>query len=759
MLGSFSMEHLGHRVASRRAGVYSGFELEMSMRIPSSVLAVGRYGLALAVATGSLVLMSAPKGTKFTVHDKAYFADANTVNFVRPGLVIKVVSAGIATDGTISVDYKLTDPDSLPLDRNGITTPGAISVSFVAAYIPKGQTQFFAYTTRVQTSPITNVSATQASTDSGGTTKQVADGEYLYTFKTKAAPQTGTAWDPTATHRIGVYGSRNLTEFDLGTNYATDTLTWVPGGGTPVARDVIRTPSCNKCHDDLAFHGGSRKGMELCIMCHQPQTIDPDTGNTVDMKVLAHKIHEGSTLPSVRAGTPYQIIGFNQGVSDWSTVVFPSSVSETVPGQKTAVNMPRCTSCHEPQAKTGAVQANNWMTNPSRAACGSCHDNVNFATGANHVNLPQVDDTQCMGCHIPQGELEFDASIKGAHTIITESSAFIGLNFTIVKVDNGVAGKTPTVTFTVKDNKGNPVTMAQLTGGSNRLGLVMAGPASDYGYTSFGSDVVTPGYVMENPVPTAQCDGSGTCTYTFTHAIPANATGTYSIGIEGRLGFTILPNTTLSATSDAGGNNVVTYFSVDGSKVAPRRTVVSIDNCNNCHTRLSLHGENRNQIQQCVMCHNPSENDISQRPNSVVAADKALPPQSVNFALMIHKIHTGENGNGYTIVGFGGSHNDFSDVRYPTMSPTGSTGDTAKCYMCHVNNSETVFPEGLNNVLDTQGLLSPVPATTSACTACHQTKSALAHALSQTDPKFGESCDVCHGSGNAFDVQQVHAGK
>ena len=47
--------------------------------------------------------------------------------------------------------------------------------------------------------------------------------------------------------------------------------------------------------------------------------------------------------------------------------------------------------------------------------------------------------------------------------------------------------------------------MATLTGGSNRLALVMAGPTSDYGYTSFGSDVTTPGYVSENPVPTATC--------------------------------------------------------------------------------------------------------------------------------------------------------------------------------------------------------------------------------------------------------------
>ena len=46
--------------------------------------------------------------------------------------------------------------------------------------------------------------------------------------------------------------------------------------------------------------------------------------------------------------------------------------------------------------------------------------------------------------------------------------------------------------------------------------------------------------------------------------------------------------------------------------------------------------------------------------------------------------------------------------------------------------------------------MNPAPATTSACTACHLTPSALAHAVSQTDPKFGESCDVCHGAGAAF---------
>jgi OmcA/MtrC family decaheme c-type cytochrome len=721
------------------------------MRIPSSVFAVGRYALAMAVVTGSVVLMSAPKKTAFTPRDKAYYASPATVNFVRPGLTIVIVSANIAQDGTISVDYKLTDPKGLPLDSAGITTPGAVSVSFLAAYIPKGQTQFVSYATRAQTSPITKVTAIQAGADSGGTTKQVADGEFVYTFKTKAAGANNTAWDPTATHRVGAYGSRNLTEFDLGTNYDSETLTWIPAGGAPTNnRDVIRTETCNKCHDSLAFHGGSRRGIDLCIMCHTPQTVDPDTGNSLDMKVFIHKVHMGSQLPSVVAGTPYQIIGFNQAVSDWSTVVLPSDPR-------------RCEFCHEPATKTGATQADAWLKNPNRAACGSCHDDVNFATGKNHVNLPQVSDSQCSQCHTPQGELEFDASIRGAHTVPTESATRPGIVATIIKVDNGVAGKAPTVTFSTKDFAGNPVTMAQLTGGNNRLALVLAGPTTDYGFTSFGSDVTTQGYVSESPAAKANCGNDGTCTYTFAHSIPAKATGTYAIGIEARRGITLLAGTAQEQTSEYGAVNKVSYFSVDGSKVTPRRQVVDITKCNGCHSTLSLHGENRNQIEQCVLCHNPSENDSVVRVVATNAADKALPPQSINFALMIHKIHTGETmqalNKSYTIVGFGGSHNDFSDVRYPVMNDTGGVADTAKCDMCHVNNSEAAFPIGKNNVMDTQGIISPVPATTSACTACHMTLSALSHAVLQTDPKFGESCDVCHAVGADFDVLKYHAGK
>jgi OmcA/MtrC family decaheme c-type cytochrome len=720
------------------------------MRLPSTVFAVARYALAVTAIAGTVVLMSAPKNNHLTVHDKAYYADAATVNFVRPGLTIKIVSVDVANDGTVKSRYKITDPKGLPLDRDGITTPGAVSVSLLAAYIPKGQTQYQAYTTRVQgPSPITKATATQAGADSGGTHDKVADGEYVYTFKTKLP----AGFDKTATHSVGAYGSRNLTEFDMGTDYASDVYTFVPDGSkVAVTRDVIRDKSCNKCHSDLAFHGGSRRGMAMCVLCHTPYTngnvanVDPDTGNTIDMVQMTHRIHAGEELPSVQEGKPYRIVGNAQAVSDWSSVVFPA-------------NARNCQFCHE--QNTGAAQKDAFLK-PNRAACGSCHDNVNFATGANHANLPQASDNACAQCHVPRGELEFDVSILGAHTIETQSPSRPGVVVDILKVTDGVKGKKPTVTFTLRDSKGNGIPLASMKTSPNRVGLVLAGPSIDYGYTSFGSDVTTAGYVAED-ASNGTCDAGGTCTYTFLHGIPADAWGTYSIGIEARRGQVINPGTKKEVSTEYGANNKVMNFSVDGSPVSARRKIVDVAKCNNCHGFLSLHGENRNQIEQCVLCHNPSETDKGRRGSATVAADKAAPAQSVNFALMIHKIHTGEGmqetGNTYTVVGFGGSHNDFSEVRYPAFTKQGHPGaeGTKNCAMCHVNGSEGKLPTGLNMVTNPQGLVPMTPPVTAACTGCHMAKSATAHAMLNTDPKLGESCDVCHGATADFNVNKVHA--
>lgn len=695
-----------------------------------------RSRFALTLLAAAVALAGGAERQLFRPNEKAAFADPKTVSFVRPGLKVTINSAEIAADGTVSAVFSVTDLRGLPLDREGIVTPGAVALSFIAAHIPQGQQQYVAYTTRRVTGAVSGT-VTQAASDTGGIYTRIADGQYRYTFGIKAP----SGHDRSATHTIGIYGSRNLQEFDLGTNYVSTTFNFVPAGAqVTTVRDVIRSQSCNKCHDELSAHGGSRRGVDMCVLCHTPQTTDPDTGNTMDLPVLAHKIHAGKELPSVQAGRPYRVIGFSGTVFDWSNVGYPS-------------NILRCESCHEQD--TGAAQATAHLTRPTRTSCGSCHDNVNFASGEGHVAGPQISDSQCALCHVPQGELEFDASIRGAHTIAQESAALTGLVLDLIRVEDGSPGKRPIVTFTVKDASGKAVAMSRL----NSLSLIMAGPTNDYGYTSFGADVTTPGYVSED-ARQAACTPDGSCIYTFRRMIPEDARGSYSIGIESRRTETLLAGTTRQRDVRYGAQNKVIHFTVDGTPVQPRRAVVSTAQCNQCHTRLNFHGDNRNEVAMCVLCHNPSLTDIARRPMAVNAADRAQPPQGVNFNLLIHRIHSGEHlnteGRPYIVVGNAGSHHDFSEVRYPAMSLSGTPGDRRNCAMCHVNGSEQILTRLRHDVLDPQGPINPVKPVASACTGCHVSTSAASHALVNTSV-LGESCDTCHGPNAQFSVAKSHA--
>jgi len=399
----------------------------------------------------------------------------------------------------------LTDSNGLPLDAAGVTTPGAISLGYIAAVLPNDQEDYTAYTTRANSGPAV-ASTNQPGPDSGGVTTNIGPGQYQYVFQTKAP----AGFDITATHTIGIYASRVLTAYNLGTNYASAEFNFVPNGSKVTKiHDLIKTSSCNSCHDQLSWHGGRRRGIEMCVLCHTEQNVDTTTGGSLDLKVMIHEMHMGSKLPSVVAGKPLIVNG-----TDFSAIAYPAD-----PGDPR-----RCETCHS-QA-SGATQVTAYLTTPTRAACGACHNDVNFATGANHPGGPQVDDNQCHDCRIPQGELDFDASIKGAHVAPTASSLLTGLAVSITKVQNGTAGSAPVVSFTVQDGSGKPLPLSQL----GSISFTMAGPTTDYGYTSFGADTAsTPGYVTES-ASGASCDRSGNCMYAFTHLVPAKATGTYAIG-------------------------------------------------------------------------------------------------------------------------------------------------------------------------------------------------------------------------------------
>jgi OmcA/MtrC family decaheme c-type cytochrome len=660
----------------------------------------------LIVLGGALSLTGGSKPT-FNRHQKAYFLSEDLVYFVRPGIVFKITQAQIASDGTIVATFKITDPQGLPLDLNGVTTPGAVKVGMTLATIYNDgvSEQYTNHVTQTVTDPTSGNTGTQGTLDNGGTFRQIGTGLYTYTFNTKVS-----GFDPTATHSVGGQAERDLTQFGLGMQGIDDVYTWVPNG-SPVTtvRDVVGTPACNQCHNPLAMHGGARQKVAYCILCHNPQSSDPISGNSLDMAVMIHKIHRGPNLPSVQAGGKYQLGNYKGALRDFSATTFPRDIRE-------------CTTCHQQ-----ASQAQQYNTCPHDTACGSCHDNVNFRSGQNHPGGPQIDNSQCTNCHIPQGELEFDASVIGAHTIPARSKQLPGMNFEILNVDNTTAGSSPRVTFSIKDDSGKPIAPSSL----DHIALVLAGPTTDYAQATT-EDV-------------SKATGATQYAYTFTYKIPKNATGTWTIGIEGTKTYTLNPGTVLEMKQNQGGVNKVVSFPVDGSPFGARRTVVLLDNCNSCHSNLSVHGGNRNQIEMCVLCHNPTATDSAVRP----AANN--PAQAIDFRTMVHKIHTGTAlTSNYTVFGYRGSVNNFNGVTFP--------GDRRDCEKCHVNGSEQLpLPANLLSVITPRDYITITPPTTAACLGCHTDKSTASHALSNISGALGESCDVCHGQSAEFSIDKVHA--
>ena len=184
--------------------------------------------------------------------------------------------------------------------------------------------------------------------------------------------------------------------------------------------------------------------------------------------------------------------------------------------------------------------------------------------------------------------------------------------------------------------------------------------------------------------------------------------------------------------------------------MVPRRTAVVVSNCNVCHDRLGLHGGQRQNTEECVICHNPTNSDVAQRPASEGA------PESISFQRHIHRIHSGENlTQEWTIYGFNGSKNNFNELRFP--------GDRRNCQKCHVANAYTLpLTTGIDSVKTPRDYIPLQGPATAACLGCHDNRDAEAHAyLNTTSFVAGgppaEACATCHGRGKDWDVEKVHA--
>ncbi|MFH1640035.1 MAG: OmcA/MtrC family decaheme c-type cytochrome, partial [Chloroflexota bacterium] len=449
-----------------------------------------------------------------------------------------------------------------------------------------------------------------------------------------------------------------------------------------VNRKISANASCNQCHVRLGFHGGDRKSLEYCVTCHNPGSTDPTSGNTVDFKVMIHKIHRGEDLP----GGNYTL-----GRADYSTVVYPQDIRN-------------CTKCHD-GVDADTPEGDNWKDVPTTASCTSCHNDPGTFPGFPNLTVQQIMDSHTIAEQVAAQSIQFNI-LNISTTAGTAGALDVTIQFSITDPTNA------NMPYDITDT-----TTTDFTGLSFRIGWNTA----DYNNTDSGTPPAQP---LTVSVGDATDTGNFIYTVTANDAIPADVTGSGIVALQGR------PVRDLDGDGGVDdrvpATSVARSFAITDAVAQNRRLIVDTANCNKCHGLLSAHGSNRNNnTQVCVICHNANATDVDFRPADPTTTADGKAEETIDFKHMIHAIHAGDkdmNGfreNGIVVYGYGSRANDFSHVRFP--------GILQNCEACHLSGTfelpidENVQPTTVNvgddpEDPDDDREITPVA---SVCSSCH----------------------------------------
>jgi OmcA/MtrC family decaheme c-type cytochrome len=484
-------------------------------------------------------------------------------------------------------------------------------------------------------------------------------------------------------------------------------------GTATLTREIVETDTCNVCHgntDDtqLGIHGGGRTDVEYCVTCHNPYSVDPDTGNTVDLPVMIHKIHRGADLNVL----PYQIWGYRNSVHDYSEVEFTKDIDD-------------CTNCH-----TGSGnEVDNWFDVPSAEACGACHDDVDFASGANHAG-GATSNSDCIWCHAPTGPNGADVVHRGMQR------ALLASDYEFIIDDVRVVSDTLEVDYMVTLNSSSMDLAADpewTAGSASRLYISVGWDTSDYSNVDSGSTPAMPLGINALPAGGAATSIGGGLYQVVADLDGTGASDTVTVIMDGHPAADLDGDSTYSDRIAV--RNDYWSINVDGGRAVAvdRRDVVDIDKCGECHDAagqgISLHGNNRTgEMQVCVVCHNANNTDINQRPAPPAVGADGKAEESIDMKRMIHQIHSGaELANGVVIYGYGGSEHDYSDAEF--------IGNRMNCEGCHDSGTygtaeaANTLPSTIDTGADVADPdddlnISPIAA---VCSSCHDDSGATDH--------------------------------
>lgn len=515
-------------------------------------------------------------------------------------------------------------------------------------------------------------SAPQATTDSSTAAQLIynADGYYTYKFATDIKSVAGIAYEPNLTHRVAIQLSyKNAAGATVLANPYYD-FTIVDGKSVPVTdasktRKMTDVASCNSCHEKLALHGGGRIDTQYCVMCHNPGTVDPESGNNLDMAAMTHAIHAGRKIKT-DAGTDYTIWGYGNSKHDYAEVGFPQDLRN-------------CSKCHTAD-NPATPQGDNWKTVVSAQACLSCHTTkaggaweskhivyakdpvVVGAAASTNTMATDLTNAQCVACHKAGSNIS-PAVVHWNQN--EENSAKYKMNIESASFD--AATRNVTVKYFLSDPTNGNKAYDLATGcasasncstsnlfGNLRLYVAyqnMVGQSTNVteftSYNNGGSGANVYAYKGSN-------DGSNH--YTITIPIPADTATAVAAGTARVLSIgqvkepmlavksldprpAVVPTTLLNVVVQ----NTYKDFAISGALV-PRREVVSNAKCNDCHGALgttsgsntlvnAFHSGARNTIESCALCHDAN------RVSSTVMTNGLLLNESYQFKRMIHGIH------------------------------------------------------------------------------------------------------------------------
>lgn len=661
-------------------------------------------------------------------HASGRIAQIDAAHALESGDLVGKITGVAIDNGMTTVTFQLSEKDNPLVPIAGMSS-GDIRFALVKLASGSGEWQSYINRTEVKqtgdpgSAPGVNsrIQATaEGAATTGGTFTDNGDGSYSYRFSfdiTNVADPISVPFEPSVRHRIAM---------QVGGNTDNAIFEFVPDGTDimqTASRDVVMNASCNECHIRLGFHGGDRIAVDYCVTCHNPGSVDANSDNSVDFKVMVHKIHRGAELPSVEAGEEYAIWGFRNSKHDYSHVEYPQDIRN-------------CTKCHD-GSDPGTPDGDNWLARPSIDACGSCHDDIAFSEPVPegmtlHSAGPQPPTSDCLPCHRPE-------RIISAH-VIPDQVAAERFRYNILDIRNTAPGQFPEVTFSVTDPtmggvaydiRSEPEFTAPA--GASRLAILIGWETSDY--FNEGSDSTPAQPISINPLAegVARANPDGSFTVVSPTPVPENVSGSGAVAVEGH---PAVP----SDPEDAPGafdlrvpvKSMVRFFPITDAAAQTRRQIVDIAKCNECHGSLSLHGGNRNDdIDICVICHNPDATDINRRPDDPALTADNKKEETIDFKYMIHAIHAGGfRDEGIVVFGFGNTEHDFSEVGLPT-----GMDNLLNCQGCHIGGTYQlpVATAALPTTVDTgEDVADPgddanITPVSSVCSSCHDDIEAKTH--------------------------------